>query len=402
MLPLSGIRVLDLSRILAGPWATQWLADAGATVWKVERPGCGDDTRQWGPPWLGESGMSTYFLGCNRGKRSLAVDFSMPEGAELIARLAARADVLIENFRPGGLVSCGLDAATLQARHPALVYCSISGFGAVGPWARRPGYDALIQAVGGLMSLTGTPNGEPGAGPQKVGVAVADLMTGMNAVSGILAALLGRARTGQGAHLQVSLLHSQLAMLANQGSAHLNAGVVPGRLGNAHPSIVPYQTYPTADGHLLLAVGNDAQFHRFCTCVGSPQWSKDPRFGTNAQRVVHRSLLNALITEVLSTQSTVHWTALLEAVDVPAGPVLALDQVFALPQVQALGAVTVQHHPQYGDVRSVRSPLHWGDASSEENLPPPMLGEHTRSVLGTELAIQAAALDRLAALGVIA
>jgi len=291
--PLNDVVVLDLSRILAGPWATQVLADLGATVIKVERPGEGDDTRRWGPPWLkdgagADTAESAYYLGANRGKRSVAIDFTRPEGADLVRALSRRAHVLVENFKVGGLAKYGLDWPSLRALNPRLLYCSITGYGQTGPYAQRAGYDAAIQAEGGLMSITGEPDGTPGGGPQKVGVAVADLMTGMYAVAGILAALRHADATGEGQQIDLALLDTQVGWLANQAMNHLVGGVVPGRQGTAHPNIVPYQVMPAADGHFMLAVGNDAQFRRCCAVLGRPEWADDPRFASNAARVAHR------------------------------------------------------------------------------------------------------------------
>jgi crotonobetainyl-CoA:carnitine CoA-transferase CaiB-like acyl-CoA transferase len=339
MTPLAGVRVLDLSRVLAGPWAGQLLADYGADVIKVERPESGDDTRGWGPPWWGEAAhrMSAYYLCANRGKRSIAVDIACPEGAQLIRTLAAEADVLIENYKVGQLARYGLDAPTLRALNPRLVYCSITGYGQTGPEAARAGYDFAIQAAGGLMSVTGEAEGTPGTQPQKVGVAVVDLMTGVYATTAILAALQGRERTGQGCHIDTALLDVQVAMLANQASNHLVGGVVPKRMGNAHPNIVPYQVFATADGHIVLAVGNDAQFAKLCDLVGKIDVSRDVRFATNAARVAHRAEVVAMVSSWMVEHETSAWCARLDAVGVPCAPLRSIDQVFQSPQVLARG-----------------------------------------------------------------
>jgi crotonobetainyl-CoA:carnitine CoA-transferase CaiB-like acyl-CoA transferase len=343
--PLQGIVVLDLSRILAGPWATQVLADFGAEVLKVEHPQGGDDTRKWGPPYLKDADgrdtpESAYYLSANRGKRSLAIDFSRPEGQDLVRRLATQADVLVENFKVGGLQRYGLDYAQLSALNPRLVYLSISAFGQDGPDAAKPGYDAMIQGMGGLMSLTGLPDGEPGAGPQKVGVAVADLMCGMYAVSAIIAALYERDRSGHGQYIDLSLLDTQVAWLANQNLNYLVSGEPPRRQGTAHPNIVPYQAFQTADGYLMLAVGNDAQFMRFCGAAGAPELAADARFRTNADRVAHRAQLVPQVARLLRKRKTREWLAALELARVPCGPINDLEQVFAEPQVRHRGCAT--------------------------------------------------------------
>jgi len=340
--PLAGVRVLDLSRVLAGPWAGQLLADYGADVLKVERPGVGDDTRTWGPPWWqpaapahGEAAprMAAYFVCANRGKRSVAIDLASPEGAAQVRELAREADVLIENYKVGQLARYGLDAESLKALNPRLIYCSITGYGQTGPLAQKAGYDFAIQAEGGLMSLTGEPGGEP----QKVGVAVTDLMTGLYAVTAILAVLHERQRTGRGRHIDMALLDVQVAMLANQGSNQLIGQKTPTRMGNAHPNIVPYQVFATQDGHMVLAVGNDGQFARFCAAAGHPEVAHDPRYATNPARVQHRSELIAQITTWTRTRSTADWVAQLEPVAVPCSPILDVAQVMAHPQVAARG-----------------------------------------------------------------
>jgi crotonobetainyl-CoA:carnitine CoA-transferase CaiB-like acyl-CoA transferase len=333
--PLAGVRVLDLSRVLAGPWAGQLLADYGADVLKVERPGAGDDTRTWGPPWWGEGSdrVAAYFLCANRGKRSVAIDLASPEGAALVRELAQDADIVLENYKVGQLAKYGLDAASLQALNPRLIYCSITGYGQTGPLAQKAGYDFAIQAEGGLMSVTG----EAGAEPQKVGVAVTDLMTGVYATTAILAALHERARTGRGRVIDAALFDVQVAMLANQASNQLVGQTRPTRMGNAHPNIVPYQVFASADGHVVLAVGNDGQFARFCEVAGHPDVARDERFATNPMRVQHRSVLVPLLAQWLLTRTTEQWVNQLEAAAVPCSPILAIDQVLEHPQVQARG-----------------------------------------------------------------
>ncbi|MDW8480223.1 MAG: CaiB/BaiF CoA-transferase family protein [Xanthomonadales bacterium] len=404
MKPLAGLLVLDLSRILAGPWCTQLLADLGARVIKVEKPGEGDDTRRWGPPFLTDvAGRSTaeaaYYLACNRGKESLALDLARPEGQAIARELAARADVLVENFRPGALARYRLDAASLRALNPRLVYCSITGFGHSGPYASRPGYDAAIQALGGLMSITGERDGLPGAGPQKVGVAVADLMAGMYAATAILAALRARDREGRGCHLDVSLLDCQVAWLANQAANYLVGGVVPRREGTAHPNIVPYQAFACADGHLMLAVGNDAQFARFAAVAGHPEWATDPRFATNPARVAHREPLVAAIAEVLRARPRAAWLAELERAEVPAAPIQDLAEVFADPQVRARAMTLELEHP-LGPLRLVRQPVLFDGEAPTSARPPPRLGEHTAAVLG-ELGLAPEAIAALRAAGIV-
>lgn len=384
--PLDSIRVLDLSRVLAGPWAGQQLGDLGADVVKVERPVQGDDTRAWGPPYLKDTegrdtGHAAYFLCANRNKRSIAIDLADPQGQALVRRLAAKADVVIENFKQGGLVAYGLDAASLCALNPRLVYCSITGFGQTGPYAARAGYDFLIQGMGGLMSVTGPADGEPGAGPQKVGVALTDVATGLYATIAILAALRERDRSGRGQHLDIALLDVQVACMANQAASTLAAGVVPRRMGNAHPAIVPYQDFPTADGDMILAIGNDGQFARFCAEAGQPQWAQDPRFATNPQRVAHRAELIPLLRQTTVMRTTAEWIAALEAVAVPCGPVNRLDAVFEDPQVRARGLRIEMPHPDAGRVPLVASPLRLSESPVRYRHPPPRLDEHREAVL---------------------
>ena len=400
--PLAGVRVLDLSRILAGPWASQVLADFGAEVIKVERPGSGDDTRQWGPPYLADAQgevtcESAYFLSANRGKRSVAINFTQPAGQELVRGLASDSDVLIENYKVGGLAKYGLDYASLHTLNPRLVYCSITGFGQDGPYAERAGYDAAIQAMGGVMSVTGEPDGAP----QKVGVAVADLMTGMYAVAGILAALRHAEKTGEGQHIDLALLDTQVGWLANQAMNFLVGGQVPTRQGSAHPNIAPYQVMPSQDGHFMLAVGNDAQFQRFCQAIGAPELGYDKRFASNAARVAQRGELVALLSELLAKQSTAHWLAALENAKVPCAPVNRIDQVFADPQVQARGLRFDLPHPLSGSVPQVANPVRFSQTPIAYQQAPPLLGEHTAQVLGEALGLKSEHLAALAAAGVI-
>ncbi len=406
MMLLEGIRVLDLSRILAGPWATQVLADFGADVIKVERPGAGDDTRGWGPPFLKDADghdttESAYYLCANRGKRSVAIDFTLPEGQALIRALAARCQVLVENYKVGGLAKYGLDYASLRALNPALVYCSITGYGQDGPYAQRAGYDAAIQAIGGLMSVTGEPDGTPGGGPQKVGVAATDLMTGMYAATAILAALRHAERSGQGQHIDLALLDTQVAWLANQASNWLVGGVVPDRQGTAHPNIVPYQVMPAADGYFMLAVGNDAQFVRLCGVIGEPQLAADPRYATNAARVAHRTGLVPLLQQRLRTRPAAHWLAALEQVGVPANPVNRIDQVFEDAQVQARGLRIELPHAGGGTVAMVRNPLKFSATPLRYGHAAPVLGEHTEQVMREILSLDDIRLQELRLQGVL-
>ena len=385
-LPLSGIRVLDLSRILAGPWAAQTLADLGAEVIKVERPETGDDTRVWGPPFLndaqtGERADAAYFMTCNRGKQSITVDFTQEQGAQLLKTLVKKCDILIENFKVGGLKKYGLDYASLKEIHPGLIYCSITGFGQTGPYAERPGYDFLIQAMGGLMSITGERDGKPGGGPQKVGVAITDVMTGLYSTVGILSALRARDLTGEGQHLDMALMDVQVAALANQASSYLVTGVSPVRLGNEHPSITPYQSLPASDGYFILAIGNDSQFKSFCQAAGHPELSSDARFLTNKDRVTHRDELTPLLEEITRTRRIDDWTLIMEGAGVPCGPINTLERVFADPQVQARELRVDIAHAQYGSVPSVASPIRLSKTPIQYNKAPPQLGEHNQAVL---------------------
>jgi crotonobetainyl-CoA:carnitine CoA-transferase CaiB-like acyl-CoA transferase len=383
---LQGLKVLDLSRVLAGPWAGQLLGDLGADVVKVERPGAGDDTRTWGPPWVkdadgADSRQAAYFQCANRNKRSVAVDLATPEGQAQVRALAAKADVVLENFKVGGLAGYGLDYASLKAVNPRLVYCSITGFGQTGPYAPRAGYDFLIQGMGGLMSLTGRSDGEEGAGPQKVGVALVDIMTGLYATIAVLAALSHRDRTGEGQHIDMALLDVQVATLANQASNYLTSGAVPQRLGNAHPNIVPYQDFPTADGDMILAIGNDAQFSRFCEVAGRAEWAADARFATNPARVMNRAVLIPLLRQATVMKTTAEWITVLEAAGVPCGPINRLDQVFEDPQVIARGLKIDLPHPAFGRVPMVANPMRLSATPVQYRHAPPQLGEHTDAVM---------------------
>lgn len=378
--PLQGIRVLDLSRILAGPWCTQQLADLGAEVIKIEKPDSGDDTRSWGPPWLEGSQESAYYLSANRGKQSVAIDIAQPEGQQLIHQLLEQCDVLVENFKVGGLKKYGLDYASLKQKKPDLIYCSITGFGQDGPYAQRAGYDFMIQAMGGLMSLTGQPDDQPGGGPMKIGVAFADIFTGLYASNAILAALLQRQQTGEGTHIDLGLLDVQVGVLANQALNYLTSGTVPQRLGNAHPNIVPYQSFASADGYIILAVGNDGQFQRFCKLAGCPELAADSRFTSNRLRVEHRDALIPLLEPVLKTRSTDEWLALLEPAAVPCGPINTLDRVFADPQVQHRNMALTLPHPQAGKVKLVSNPVRFDGQALNAESAPPLLGEHTADI----------------------
>jgi formyl-CoA transferase len=376
--PLAGIRVLDLSRVLAGPWATQTLADLGAEVIKVEQPGAGDDTRHWGPPWHESEGekVAAYYLAANRGKRSVAVDFSRPEGAALVRRMAGDADVLVENFRVGGLKKFGLDAESLRSVNPRLIYASITGFGQDGPYAARAGYDYIIQAMGGLMSLTGLPDGEPGGGPMRVGVAVADLFTGMYTANAILAALYRRAETGEGATIDLALFDTQLAMLANQASNAMVSGKDPGRQGAGHPNIVPYQPFAAADQPIIIAVGNDRQFARLATILGRGQWAEDPSYATNAARVANRELLVPMIAEIIVAKPAAEWLPLLDEAGIPAGPINRVSQALADPQAVHRGVRISAGGGALGEVPMVGSPIRIDGERQDAPLPPPGLGEH--------------------------
>ncbi|MCE9682666.1 CaiB/BaiF CoA transferase family protein [Halomonas alkalisoli] len=384
--PLTGLRVLDLSRVMAGPWCTQILADMGAEVIKVERPLSGDDTRHWGPPWLkdsdgNETRESAYYLSANRGKHSVTVDIGKPEGQALIRELAAESDILVENFKSGGLARKGLDYATLEAINPGLIYCSITGFGQTGPMAAMAGYDYLIQAQGGLMSITGAADGEPNAGPQRVGMAVADLTTGMNAVIAILGALHHRNQTGEGQHIDMALLDVQVSWLANQAQNYFCSGTPPTRTGEYHPNLVPYQPFPTADGEkVIIAIGNDGQFQRFCQAVGRPDLAEDPRFATNPERVRHRLELVALMVEITLTRPSNEWISLLSELSVPCGPIQNIAQVFEDPQVRAR-EMKIELETEHGPVPGVANPIKYSRTRLEYRKAPPALGADTDAVL---------------------
>jgi crotonobetainyl-CoA:carnitine CoA-transferase CaiB-like acyl-CoA transferase len=389
-LPLAGVRVLDLSRVLAGPWCTQTLADLGADVIKVERPmkngAGGDDTRGWGPPFLkdrdgADTAEAAYYLGTNRNKRSVTVDLATPAGQALIRQMAEHCDVLVENFKVGDMARYGLDAASLRALYPRLVYCSVTGFGQTGPYRERAGYDYAIQGMGGLMSVTGERDDLPGGGPQKVGVAVADLFTGMYATVAILAALRHRDATGEGQAIDMALLDTQVAMLANLGANYLATGIAPQRIGNAHQNIVPYQVFETADGHLILAVGNDTQYAKFCDVAGRPDLAQDPRFIKNADRVRHRATLVPVLAEILKTRNKQDWLSALEAAKVPCGAINDLGEVFADPHVQSRGMTVTMPHPLTDALRLVASPMKLSATPVQYRRPPPLLGEHTDEVL---------------------
>ncbi|MDR3368440.1 CaiB/BaiF CoA-transferase family protein [Rhodoferax sp.] len=415
---LSHLKVLDLSRVLAGPWCTQMLADLGADVIKVERPGAGDDTRHWGPPFLkdadgNDTTEATYFTACNRNKRAITLDMAKTEGQALIRQMAANSDILVENFKVGGLKQYGLDYESLKATNPRLIYCSVTGFGQTGPYAERAGYDLMIQAMSGLMSITGHADGQPGGGPMRMGVALIDVLTGIYATSAILAAIEARHTTGEGQHIDMALLDVSMAVLANQAAGYLNTGKVPQRLGNTHPSLAPYQTFETADGSMLLAIGNDGQFARFCDAAGQPEWATDARFASNTLRVKNREALVALMLPVTRTRSTADWTMLLEDKAVPCGPINDMAQAFADPQVQARGLVLKQpvvqvEHGQaatesiakHATVNTVASPLRLMATPPVLRRPPPSLGEHTDEVLA-ELGLDATQIAALRGRGVV-
>jgi len=403
---LGHIRVLDLSRVLAGPWCAQNLADLGADVIKIERPGVGDDTRAWGPPYARDvEGNNTteaaYYLAANRGKRSVTVDIASEAGQALLRELVLHCDVVLENFKVGHLHRYGLDYASLAAIKPDLVYCSITGFGQDGPYAHRAGYDFLIQGMGGLMSVTGERDVLPGGGPQKAGVALTDLMTGMYATIAVLAALTHRDRTGVGQHIDMALLDTQVAMLANVGSNYLNTGKAPARWGNAHANIVPYQTFACLDGHIIVAAGNDSQYQKFVEAGGRPELAHDPLFATNPLRVQHRDTLVPLLDAMVRTRSRADWIAQLEAVGVPCGPINDIADVFANPQVQARAMAIDLPHPSAGTVKLVRSPMRMSATPAGSNLPPPLLGQHTDDVLREVLGKSATEIAALRATGAV-
>ena len=384
--PLAGIKVLDLSRVLAGPWASQILADMGADVIKVERPGSGDDTRSWGPPWLldadgAETSDAAYFMATNRGKRSLAIDITSKDGQQVIRDLASASDIVVENFKVGGLAKYSLDYDSLKMIKPDLIWCSVTGFGQDGPYANRAGYDFMIQAMGGLMSITGEPDGEPGGGPQKVGVAMSDVATGLYSAIGILGALHHRNATGEGQHIDMSLLDVTVGMLANQNMNWLVGGKQPVRHGNAHPNIVPYQAFGTKDGHMILAVGNDRQFKAFCDEAGQPALATDARFATNRARVENRDALVPLVTDIMTTRTTAEWLSSLEGCHVPCGPINTIAEAFEDPQVIARGMKMDLPHSAAGSVAQVATPIKYSATPLEYKAGPPVLGEHTDEIL---------------------
>ena len=397
---LSHIRVLDLSRVLAGPWCSQHLADLGAEVIKIERPGSGDETRAWGPPYLQDAdGNDTieaaYYLSCNRGKKSLTLDISTPAGQDIVRKLAAKSDVVLENYKVGQLKKYGLHYDDLNTINPKLVYCSITGFGQTGPWRHRPGYDFIIQGLGGLMSITGERDDLPGGGPQKVGVAVTDLMTGMYSTIAILAALTHRDRTGIGQYIDMALLDVSVAMLANMNMNYLTSGQVPKRWGNAHPNVIPYQVFACRDGHIIVAVGNDSQFRKFCEVLGEPKLGSDDRFATNSNRIRNRNGLIPLLEPLMWARSRDAWVDALEAAGVPCGPINTIDQVFENPQVQARGIKVEIPHPLAGSVPQVASPMRFSKTPIEYHAAPPTLGQHNDYVLREVLGMQADEIEQL-------
>jgi len=404
--PLGHVRVLELSRVLAGPWATQTLADLGASVIKVEKPGAGDDTRTYAPPYAAtsdgrQSTESAYFLSTNRGKRSVTIDFIHPEGQKLVRALAAKSDVVIENFKVDGLAKYGLDYTSLHALNPGLIYCSITGFGQTGPYRHRPGYDFMIQGIGGLMSITGEPDNRSGGGPMKVGVAVADVFTGLYATIGILGALAHRDRTGAGQHIDLALLDTQVAVLANQAMNYLVSGVAPQRLGNAHPNIVPYQVFSASDGHIIVAVGNETQYARMCEVIGRSDLARDERFATNAARVNHREELVAILQSAFAGQTMRQWLDALERVGVPCGPINTVADVFADPQVRARGLRLDLPHPAIGSVPSVANPIKYSETPIAYRSAPPMLGADTDEILRDMLGLAPAEVARLREAGIV-
>jgi crotonobetainyl-CoA:carnitine CoA-transferase CaiB-like acyl-CoA transferase len=397
--PLKGLKVFDLTRVLAGPTCAQMLGDLGADVIKIEKPGSGDDTRGFAPPVMPGTNESAYFVGVNRNKRSVTLDIAKPEGQALALRLIAQCDILVENFKVGALAKYGLGYEQLHAKFPRLVYCSITGFGQTGPYAPRPGYDSLVQAMGGVMSLTGEPDGLP----QKVGVPVADLFAGLYGCIGILAALRHRDATGQGQQVDIGMLDTHVAWLANQGMNYLATNENPPRLGNQHPNIVPYQVFPTADGHIVLSVGNDPTFKRFCENVGLEHLLADPRYATNAARVENRQLVTDTLTPIMMRHPTLYWVERLEALKIGCGPINKLSEVFADPHVQARGVVVEMPHgaDNEGRVKVIANPVRLSETPADYRLSPPLLGQHTDAVLSDRLGLDAAALSDLRGKGVI-
>ena len=404
--PLAHIRVLDLSRVLAGPWASQNLADLGAEVIKVERPGAGDDTRSWGPPWVKDrdgkdTRDSSYYLSCNRGKKSITMDISKPEGQRIVRELAAKCDVLVENYKVGTLARYGLGYEQLRAINPRLIYCSITGFGQSGPYAPRPGYDFVFQGMGGLMSITGERDELPGGGPMKVGIAITDILTGMYASLAITAAIAHCERGGSGQYIDMALLDCMVAFNANQISGYLVSGNIPKRYGNAHPNVVPYQVFPCKDGHIILAVGNDSQFASFCNVAGRPELAEDERFRLMTGRIVNRDALIPLIAEIMKQRGMHEWIEVLEGANVPCGPINNMQQVFEDPQVQHRG-LKVEIPTSAGvPCPTVASPMRFSETPVEYTVPPPTLGQHTQEILQDLLGMDRQAVDALAAKGIV-
>ncbi|HEX2648408.1 MAG TPA: CaiB/BaiF CoA-transferase family protein [Burkholderiales bacterium] len=404
--PLSHVRVLDLSRVLAAPWAGQNLADLGAEVIKVERPRVGDDSRAFGPPWLKDgqgrdTKDSAYFTSANRGKKSITVNLAKPEGQALVRALAAKSDVLLENYKYGDLKRYGLSYDDLKKDNPGLIYCSVTGFGHTGPYRERPGYDFMIQGMGGMMSVTGLPDGQPGGGPQRAGVPVADIITGMYASIAICAALAHRAVTGKGQHLDLALLDSQIALLAYQNTNYFSTGKAPGRIGNLHPNIVPYQPFKTKDGEVIIACGNDNLFGKFCEAAGAPELARDARFATNGKRVENRAEITKIVQDIFSKKTTAEWLELLEAAGVPNGPIYDIAEVFAEPQVKARGVKIELEHPSAGKVPLVASPMRFSGTPLEYRQAPPVLGQHTDEVLKGLLGKSDAEIRDLRAAGIL-
>lgn len=404
--PLDHLRVLDMSRILAGPWCGQTFADLGAEVIKIERPGVGDDTRSWGPPFLkdkdgNETDDAAYFLSANRGKKSVTVDITTPEGQGLIRNLALECDVLLENYKVGGLKKYSLDYESLSKVNPGLVYCSITGFGQTGPYSPRAGYDFLIQAMGGLMSVTGEAEGMPGGGPQKIGVALSDILTGLYTTIGALSALAYRDKTGRGQHVDMALLDVTIAATANQAMNYLVTGNAPAMMGNAHPNIVPYEAYKAADHYIILATGNDGQYQRFCSVAGRPDLATDERFATNRDRVGNREVLGPILNEIIAAKPRAFWLEELERVGVPCGPINNLEQVFDDNHVQARGARQEVEHSVGGSIPTVANPIRFSESPIEYDQPPPLLGQHTDDVLAEMLGLDTAAIGRLRAANII-
>ncbi len=403
---LSNLRVLDMSRILAGPWASQILADMGAEVIKIERPGQGDDTRSWGPPYAKDqqgqdTSESAYYLSTNRGKKSITVDITQESGQKIIQQLVSESDVVLENFKVGGLKKYNLDYDSLNKINPQLIYCSITGFGQTGPYANRPGYDFTIQGMGGLMSITGQRDDRPGGGPQKVGVALADVTTGLYATIAILAALVSRHETGEGQYIDLALLDVQAAVLANQAMNYLTTGIAPSRLGNEHPNIVPYQSFATDNGHIVLAVGNDFQFRRFCDLVNNVELANDSRFTTNNERVRNRAILIPIIEKIMKQKSSEEWLQILEKENIPCGPINTIDKVFANEQIQHRGMQLKVKHPAADTISMVANPIQFSKTPNKYDRPPPLLGEHSEEILSELLEMDMTEIEALQNSGVI-